>query len=417
MAKILITSLGVGLAGKNNLVEREYRKATYEIDGIKYSPRSFIASVLNEHLKLDGIIFLGTVKSMWEEVYNSFCTEKEIKLDDQYYYELDEKISNLNYTSSLDTLDLKPLEKILGDRSKCILMKYGITEQELQENLDRTIQIIDYLKNGDELYIDITHSFRSLSLFLFLILTFLNDLVSDRDIKIKGIYYGMVEAAGELKYAPIVNLQSLFDLTQWIKGAYSLKEFGNGYLIANLLEQQGQGEIAKDIRNLSDAININYVPTIQERAKDLKAKLKQEQPSPFKYLQGILDRFVKKFAEKHHSGARECDFQLELAEWYFEKKRYATGYITLAEAIITYLCEIHDEDFKDKNNRDKMKDLLYENRNSSLSQLYCKKIDSIRNAIAHASFDKQRTSYTQAINKTDDYIKELKEIFKTGRLV
>lgn len=57
MAKILITPLGAGAAN------REYRKATYKLDEQQYES-SFIASVLYKHLQLDGIIFIGTIKSM-----------------------------------------------------------------------------------------------------------------------------------------------------------------------------------------------------------------------------------------------------------------------------------------------------------------------------------------------------------------
>ncbi|MGK7926273.1 MAG: TIGR02221 family CRISPR-associated protein [Spirulina sp.] len=414
MAKILISSLGAGFFPENSSAKREYRKAKYKIDNQEYS-QSFIASVLYEHLKLDGIIFLGTVKSMWEEVYYSFCKEKNLELDEDYYLMLGETIKNLDYTSPLNVLDLSRLELALGDRSQCILIKYGITESELQENLDKIMQIVNYLEDGDELYIDITHSFRSLSLFLFLVLTFLNDLTSERNIKIKGIYYGMLDIIRELKYAPIVNLQSLFDLTQWIKGAYSLKEFGNGYLIAQLLDRQDESELARDIRNLSDAININYLPTIQQRANKLRQTLKKQESSPFKYLKNILDKFVSQFSDKTNTSTKESDFQLKLAKWYFKNKRYATGYITLEEAILTYLCEIYNKNFTNKDERDEMKDWLHENNSSSLSQLYFK-INPVRKAIAHASFDKKRTSYSTAIQNANQYIQEAQKIFKTETL-
>jgi CRISPR-associated Csx2 family protein len=180
---------------------------------------------LYEHLQLDGIIFIGTVKSMWEEVYRVFCEEKKIKLDEDYYYQLIETIESLNYQSSLDSLDLTTLENILGKYSQCILIKYGLNQQELQENFDQIIKLVDFLQDGDEIYIDITHSFRSLSLFMFLVLNFVNDLYTERNIKVKGVYYGMLDVTREFGYAPVVDLQSLFEVTEWIKGLYSLKKF------------------------------------------------------------------------------------------------------------------------------------------------------------------------------------------------
>ena len=211
MAKILISSLGAGSLDRNNTAARVYRTAKYRMndDGQEYT-KSFIASVLYEHLKLDGIILIGTVKSMWEEAYYVFGQENDGEFQEKYWEGLEKQIESLNRNSPLDALDLTPVEQVLGDRSKCILIKYGLNEAELQENLDRILKIVDFLQEGDELYIDITHSFRSLSVFLLLVLIFLNNLEREKNIKIKGIFYGMLDIIGELGYAPVVNLQSLF---------------------------------------------------------------------------------------------------------------------------------------------------------------------------------------------------------------
>jgi len=414
MAKILISSLGVGSLDRNNAAARAYRTATYRMnDSDKDYEKSFIASVLYEHLELDSIIFIGTVKSMWEEVYRAFSQETGKNFQEDEWIGLAEQIEKLDLNSSLDSLDLSPVEKVLGDRSKCILIKYGLNEAELQENLDRILKIVDYLEAGDELYIDITHSFRSLSLFLLIVLIFLNDLEQERNIKIKGVFYGMLDVIREVGHAPVVDLKSLFDLTQWIKGAYSLKEFGNGYLISQLLNKKGETELANRIEALSEAININYVPTIRDRSIDLKTSLKsQGLSSPFKYLRNILEKFTQQFSKRSEP---ESFFQLKLAKWYFDNKRYATGYITLAEAIITYLCEQHEQDISSESARNQMKTLLHENSQTALAKLYFK-VNRIRNAIAHALIDRQRSSYTNAIKNAKSYHKQAEDILKSGTM-
>lgn len=407
MAKILISSIGAGASN------REYRSANYFIDN-KYYEKTFIASALYENLSLDGIVFIGTVKSMWEEVYRFFCQEKSMEMDESYYLSLMEKIDSLNYNSSLEDLSLYPIEKILGDRSKCILIKYGLNEQELQANLENIIKIVEYLETGDEIYIDITHSFRSLSVFLLLVIIFINDLIDDKKITIKGIYYGMLDVSREIGYTPIVNLQSLFDLIQWIKGAYSLKEFGNGYLIADLLKQQGESDLSEEIIQISDIINLNYLPDLKQRSIYLKKAIHQSNSdTPFKYVKSILEKSIQKFASQSQSEA-ESNFQLRLAKWYFDNKRYATGYITLAEAVITYACEISSKNFDNKEHRDQAKDELW-NGNKELSVIF-REINPIRTMIAHASFDKKRTSYKEAVKKSNHYIQKVQSIFKKGSL-
>jgi CRISPR-associated Csx2 family protein len=273
MAKILISPLGVGGRSKDgNSPEREYQEANYRIGGKDYQSR-FIASALYKHFQLDGIIFIGTVKSMWEEVYRFFCESKNQPFDAGYWLDLATKIDSLNHQSNLEELELSSIKNLLGNRSECILIKYGLDEEELWQNLDQVFQVVNLLKCGDEIYIDITHSFRSLSLFLFLILTFLKDLPQTEDIKISGVYYGMLDISREMGYTPVIDLKSLFNMTDWIKASYILNHYGDGNLVASLLKEQGEAQVADKICNLSSSININYLPAIRQNVRPLNSTL------------------------------------------------------------------------------------------------------------------------------------------------
>ncbi|MBE9237573.1 TIGR02221 family CRISPR-associated protein [Anabaena aphanizomenioides LEGE 00250] len=279
------------------------------------------------------------------------------------------------------------------------------------------------MQPGDEIYIDITHSFRSLSLFLFLTITFLRDLAHEKQIKIAGVYYGMLDVTRELGYTPVVDLKSLFDMTSWIKGAYSLQSYGDGYLIAELLKSQNENQLANQIEQLSQSLNINSVNDIKQKSSTLRNSLQtQVARTPFKYLKNILENFVRKFSR---SSAQESQYQLELAGWYFDNHRYSTGYITLAEAIITYLCEINSKDIRSETDRNEMKNFLHrpENRNSDLAQLYFD-VNPIRKSIAHAllpirnSHDRgnDKGNLSNAIQNATNYQQMAKKIFSTGTL-
>ncbi|CDM96288.1 MAG: TIGR02221 family CRISPR-associated protein [Limnospira sp. PMC 1291.21] len=411
MAKILISSIGTGPSTITEQKIRQYKTAKYEIDG-KYYESSFIASVLYQHLKIDEVILIGTVKSMWEAVYEQFCQDRNIEIDFEYYIQLSEIVESANHKSDLNSIQLGKLEKSLGDKSKCIAIKYGLNEREIEENFKRVVELIDVLQSGDELYIDITHSFRSLSLFLFLVLTFINDIASELNVSIKGVYYGMLDISRELNYAPIVNLQSLFDITRWIKGGYSLQNFGNGYLIASLLAEQGEKSLANSISKLSDTLNLNYIPTLRQNATDLKRELDETTTqTPLQYLKPELERFVKRFSRQN---IPDSELQLDLARWYFQNKRYATGYIALVESIITYSCEVQNiQDIANHQEREKGKNLLSNKKNTALGELYFKKVNPIRKAIAHASLEERRTNLKTAIDNAMKYCDEASRIFRT----
>ncbi|WP_017306839.1 TIGR02221 family CRISPR-associated protein [Spirulina subsalsa] len=412
MAKILISPLGVGGRFKDKTAaDREYQEADYQIDGKSYKNR-FMASALYDHLELDEIIFIGTVRSMWEEVYRFFCEKNKQNLNQEYWLELAEKIDSMNHETNLDDLNLSPVKDVLGERSDCILIKYGLNNEELWENLDLISQVVKLLKSGDEVYIDITHSFRSLSLFLFLVLTFIKDLPENENIRIAGVYYGMLDISREMGYTPVIDLKSLFDMTDWIKGSYILNHYGDGNLIAQLLQEQGESTVSDQIRQLSSAININYLPAIRDRARPLNRSLTNISiPGPFKYIKETLTRFVRKFS---NTSDTESEFQLKLAGWYFENDRYAAGYITLTESIITYLCEIHNQDVNTKDDREQMKKNLFSQYRSSELKREYDTVNSIRKQIAHASLEENRESYSNAINQAKNHHNKISNIFRTG---
>lgn len=416
MAKILISPLGVGGRFKNNnSPDREYLEADYHIDDKKYKSR-FMASALYEHFHLDGIIFIGTVRSMWEEVYRFFCNRNEFDFDEEYWLSLAERIDAMNHQSNLNDLDLATVRRVLGERSDCILIKYGLNDQEIWDNLDLIFKVISLLRNGDQVYVDITHSFRSLSLFLFLVLTFIRDLPQNKNIKIAGVYYGMLDISREIGYTPVINLKPLFDMTDWIKGSYILNHYGDGNLIANLLEEQGESGIADQIRQLTSSININYLPAMRDRARPLNSSLKNLSISgPFQYIKSTLTQFLQRVSSSSDS---ESSFQLKLAGWYFDNNRYAAGYITLAEAIITYLCEVCDKNFNNKNDRESMQKLLFSHdyKNTSLAKIY-HPVNAIRKQVAHASLEENSMSHSMAINQAKNYHRQISDIFKTRMII
>ena len=109
-----------------------------------------------------------------------------------------------------------------------------------------------------------------------------------------------------------------------------------------------------------------------------------------KYMFPYLINFTKRFKGINSSGK----LQFALAEWYFDNKRYAQGYICLTESIITRLLEVYRE--KDNNikwakkNRDCIKNLIlnYLKTAEEFCMIYeiYNSILFIRNAIAHAGY-------------------------------
>jgi len=400
MAKVLISAIGTGPKQS----ERDYDGTVYKFPGsTKEYKTKFIASALCEHLKVDRLYLVGTAKSIWEEVYNYFSKAVNINADTEYWSEIGQKAESFKYLSSKSRItdeDLKTLNETI-DRylksinssatggSQCFIIEYGISESELWDNFSTFMRICENLQENDEVYLDITHAFRSIALFNYITLDLISILKFKKAFKLSGLFYGMLDVKSELHYAPIVDLSSYYNMTMWARAAYDFTNFGNGYLLSELISDK---DISEKIRDISEIVNINYIDDFKRHIDALNGLLENNRSSEpvIKYMFPYLINFTKRFKGINSSGK----LQFALAEWYFDNKRYAQGYICLTESIITRLLEVYRE--KDNNikwakkNRDCIKNLIlnYLKTAEEFCMIYeiYNSILFIRNAIAHAGY-------------------------------
>lgn len=451
MAKVLIATLGTGRIkdGQKEASKRANEPATYRLDetGKEYNT-PFIVEALAEELDLDKIILVGTGKSMWEEVYRYFTEKSGKEVDLNYWIALGEKVTStveadlitndelIKINEALDNY-LKHLNSKASGGSQCMTVKYGLDAKELWENFEIFMGMKELLEEGDEVYVDITHAFRSIPIFMYLMLDFIDTLQSNKSpskrIQLSGIYYGMLEVSTEKGYAPIVDLAPMFSISKWIRATHSFVNYGNGQLMAQLIKNT---ELKKTITSISEQISINYLVELRSEIDKLRKKIEELEKTPiedtvFTYMIPTLKDFVDRFKRINSDSA----FQLAMAKWYFDNNNYSNGYICMAEAILTRLCEIYNLSITKLEERNIIKPLLWENnmedRNEELKELveiYSKKlrfdrgINAIRNKIAHASFDgyvreqdkKEKPAHKQDIKNANYYYNEIYRILNSN---
>ena len=346
MAKILITALGSGTYNKEKN-EKEYRPATYYVEeGHPLEKTELIASAIDEQWKMDKIIFIGTTGSMWSNVYKFYCENKRITMNNEYYDKLKNTELSANKDTPIENLEIEKFNAIFDKKIKGIVIKYGVDNKENLENFHSIIEIEKEIEDGDEIFIDVTHSFRSMSFWLFLIMTYLRD-VSNKNIDIKNITYGMFEAPNEKKETPIVSLNLFVDILKWFKGASELKNYGNSYSILDELEKNLMDkEIKNEIENFSDTMNINYIDSIEESLKNfntIKDKLNNLE-GPGKYIiPQVFKNFINTFElpnkEKLSNEEKKYLLRAKLAKWHFNQKRYSMAAININEAIVDFIMD------------------------------------------------------------------------------
>jgi len=379
MAKILISSIGVGKKQDGG-----YIKAKYECEKKVYET-SFIADALNQHYNFDKFFLIGTKKSIWDEAYMTFGG------DDEKYHE---KLYELQDSGQVTVSDLKPLEILLKNDSKTFLIDYGINDEQLWSNFENFLEIAKHIQDGDEIYLDITHSFRSLSLMSFVMTQFASS-ISDKKFKITKVLYGMFEYNNENNgITPIVDIKILLDIQEWIKAIDAIKKYSDFDPLVTLLKSE---DIEEDVKNafiqLNNSLKMVNLSALEIFIKNASRKIKSISNSSNKIVQLLAPEIIKLVEELDKD--IKSQFQYSLAKWFFKNKNYGLSYLALYEAIISKSCELKSYDVENYNLREEAKRSI---GNDKYGQYFYTKpdnpdfknsISNIRNAIAHQSNDRK----------------------------
>ena len=389
MSKVLISFLGTGP------INRDYKEATYRFEsGNEYTTR-FIAAAISQEYKVDKIILIGTMHSMWECVYDHY-SKLNGTYNEQILYGIYEQIEQTDHATPIGEVVHQPeIEAALGRGSKIITTYYGLNEDEIRKNSEIILGLEQYLDAGDELIVDITHSFRSLPLYIMNLLIYLQD-VSETRLTIQHILYGMYEVNSEFGYASVVDLKEVLSVNRWISGAYAFKRFGNADQIADLVREVDKG-LSQKLDQFSKVKNLNHLFALEQQSKRLRELIRQgEMPSMAKaIITPVVKDFCKQLNVAVDSKTPHSDFQYKLAKWQFSKDNYLAAYTSLFEAIVTRFCEdecreecISYQSY-DHNKREEITNKYFYTDNEELKQkvrswstLY-HNVRKVRNALAH----------------------------------
>ena len=349
MAKVLISLLGTGVLVKDDST-RTYRTAKYSFNDTTLES-SFVSKVLYDSLGIDKMILIGSTHSMWEEVYEVFAKDEHsrVTFDKNKWEEIYKACDKSTNASKLAIPHQEAIEEAIGGGSHVVLVKYGIKADEIKQNSEIILGLESLLNENDELYVDITHSFRSLPLYVMNLLVYLRN-VSPKNITIAGIYYGMLEARREFNnIAPIVELSDILNVNDWISGAYSFMQFGNAYKIASLIPTKYKS-VSDTLKEFSNIENLNHLVALYDQYKKLKRLAKENQNWP-RIMQMIIPqvvgRYTKTIEPKTSANHKTSDFQFNIAQWQLGRYNFLAAITALVEAIVTRCCELVAMDYAD----------------------------------------------------------------------
>ncbi len=241
------------------------------------------------------------------------------------------------------------LDPILKEmKLPCPIEPVDITEDGDEQGLWSVFQTIyDKLQEEDELYIDITHSFRYLPMLLLVLCNYAKFL---KQTKVVHISYGNYEAKATIK--PLVDLMPLVEVQNWTLAASDFLRNGRTSSFAELVSERiqpilratrGQDEDARALRLFINRLEplSQSLTTVRGKAiidggifRDLNDSAQNLGNTLIPAMAPLIDKIKDSFSGFAPTSSIENGF--EAAQWCYDKQLYQQSITILQETLKGY---------------------------------------------------------------------------------
>lgn len=340
--KVFISVLGTGF----------YGKCQYEHHGFTSSNTRFIQQATLEWLEA----------KKWD------------KNDIAYFLLTDEarssnwKISNgrrfNNYTKVEE--EYQDLESIVKGMElpfhvEGVSIPKGKDENEIWEIFDIVYHL---LNDGDLLYVDMTHGYRYLPMFMLVLGNYSKFL---KNVKVSSLSYGNYEERKDNK-APIISLMPFSTLQDWTFATANFKENGYSQKLFQLSKGQLETAYKKSARpDLKDVTLNNCLASLSKivdqrltcrgldviGSKDVKKACNQLDSIEVKIKPQFIPLIEEmKAALKGFNTESDIRNLFSAARWCFKKHLYQQAVTFLEEGVISFFCSRHGINYDDREKRE-----------------------------------------------------------------
>lgn len=248
---------------------------------------------------------------------------------------------------------------ILGVNWEAVVIPESHNESDLWRIFDR---LTESVADGESVIFDITHSFRSLPMLVFLAVAYLK---AAKDVSVEKILYGAWEARDEENNrSPVFDLTPFTALLDWLTATSRFVETGDGYSLSKLLKEGMPSGVkmgtdleartlghslksaAQAIDSTSLALRITRPLETMQSANHMVIELDEAMPAilqrakPFGILAEQMKQAYGQFALDNPTGDEALKDglmrQLAMIDWYL-KRRQVVQAVTLAREWIVSL--------------------------------------------------------------------------------
>jgi len=343
--------------------------------------------------------------------------------------------------------NMKALQERLGDQFEPVHIPEGHSEDELWAIFDALIDAVD---EDEQVLFDITNSFRSIPLLVFLAAAYLR---TARGVRLRGVIYGAFEARDKAtNRTPVFDLTPFVVLLDWLTATNQFIHTGNARYLAHLLEGQGRQRhsnalkrAGRSLNGLSLAMMLCRPLEIMEEAGGIVQALSGAAQDvalwtrPFMLLADRIEReyAARALADPTSNVVQSLQVQLDLIGWYLDNNQIIQA-VTLAREWAITLAGYRlgkgfelDRDEREKNVRwglgelarlksgrtreEKLTDTAMALKRlpeaDRLRRVWDKLI-GIRNDLDHAGMSEQRATASSLVKRTRELVPELDALFE-----
>jgi CRISPR-associated Csx2 family protein len=277
-------------------------------------------------------------------------------------------------------------------------IKDGKNEDEIWEIFNT---IFRQIKEGDELYFDITHAFRYLPMLLLVLVNYAKFL---KNVTVKSISYGNFMDPNDVK--PIMDLTSISVLQDWTFAAGQYLENGSVSRLVSLCEQEfkpilretkGADVAAQNLRAF-----VTKLSDVTEERKTCRG-LDIIKSTSFKGLKECADNLEETFVdafnpifEKIKSSLVSFDEKenirngLSAAVWCYDNGLFQQAATILQEFVVSFFCLRHGIAINDDNKREiinKAFRIKYYNKREEDWDIAAEKKDKLKDVLSDDLFE------------------------------
>lgn len=342
--------------------EHGYRKARYRFapDFVREVP--FFGMALDEHLKPDRLMLLGTSGSMWDVFF-----ERETASLDEALLHLIDAVERNAVTAELLQAPARELSTRLQHPVDCLLIDYARDEAGQSALL---AQLADSLSPGEHIVLDVTHAFRHLPM---LALVAARYLATVRGVVVNDILYGAYDMADATGEVPVLHLGGMLRMLDWVDALSSYDKDGDYSVFAQPLALDGlPPDKATQIEQAAFHERTSNVELARQKLTPALGAIHDHIGPLGRLFAPTLERRIG-WARKSDRGQRE----LSLASDYLARRDYLRATLFLLEGLVTR------EVFQRKGNHNDYAERDEARKTLSRAEPSFRKLDRLRNALAH----------------------------------